>query len=149
MIALGFHHFGLSAQGSRQTVYHLQAAIAAVHAGTEDPARTPWEYILALYDELLSLTKSPVVAPNRAVALSKVQEAEAALAAIAPLDGELALGGYYLLPAVKARLLTEAGDRNGAAAAYRQALARPCTEPERRFLTRRLSRVENETAEPA
>jgi RNA polymerase sigma-70 factor (ECF subfamily) len=79
-----------------------------------------------------------VVALNRAVALSRTRGAAAALAAIAPLESEPLLNGYYLLPSVKARFLTEIGDRPGAAAAYREALARPCTEPERRFLIRRL-----------
>ena len=134
LTALGFHHFGESAEGPVKTPYHVQAAIAAVHAGTAEAAHTPWDRILALYDELLAMTSSPVVALNRAVALSKVSGPVAALAAIAPLDAEPALSGYYLLPAVKGRLLMEAGDPAGAAAAYRAALERPCAEPERRFL---------------
>jgi len=134
LTALGFHHFGESAEGPVKTPYHVQAAIAAVHAGTAEAAHTPWDRILALYDELLAMTSSPVVALNRAVALSKVSGPVDALAAIAPLDAEPALAGYYLLPAVKGRLLMEAGDPAGAAAAYRAALERPCAEPERRFL---------------
>jgi RNA polymerase sigma-70 factor, ECF subfamily len=139
LTALGFQHFGLSAEGPVKTAYHVQAAIAAIHAGTADGAGTPWDRILTLYDELLSMTSSPVVALNRVVALSKVSGALPAVAALEPLEAEPVLAGYYLLPAVKGRLLMEAGDAVGAAAAYREALRRPCTEPERRFLVRRLT----------
>jgi RNA polymerase sigma-70 factor (ECF subfamily) len=138
LIALGFRHFGESSEGPHKTAYHLQAAIAAVHAGTTDPTATPWQRILALYDELLEMTGSPVVALNRVVALSRVRGAAAALAAIAPLENDPALTGYYLLPSVKGRLLTEVGQLEPAAAAYRDALQKPCTEPERRFILRRL-----------
>ena len=84
------------------------------------------------------MTHSPVVALNRAVALSRVHGAATALAAIAPLESAPALAEYYLLPSVKARLLADIGDHAGAAASYREALSQPCTEPERRFLIRRL-----------
>jgi RNA polymerase sigma-70 factor (ECF subfamily) len=142
LIGLGFRHLARSAEGAVQTAYHLQAAIAAVHAGTRDPDRTAWDRILSLYDELFALTRSPVVALNRAVALSRVQGAHAALAAIAPLEAEPALASYYLLPSIKGRLLAELGRTDEAAAAYRLALQRPCTEPERRFLLRRLQETE-------
>jgi RNA polymerase sigma-70 factor (ECF subfamily) len=141
LIALGFLHFGASSEGPRKTSYHLQAAIAAVHAGTTDPVATPWARILDLYDELLDMTASPVVALNRAVALSKVAGPVAALGAIAPLETEPALAAYYLLPSVKGRLLMEVGDATGAAAAYHEALKRSCTEPERRFIVRRLAEL--------
>jgi len=138
LITLGFRHFAESAAGPVQTAYHFQAAIAAVHAGTANSADTPWDRILALYDDLLALSRSPIVALNRAVALSRVHGPLAALAAIEPLDAEPALADYYLLPSVRARLLAEVGDIRGAAKAYREALERSCTEPERRFLIGRL-----------
>jgi RNA polymerase sigma-70 factor (ECF subfamily) len=75
---------------------------------------------------------------NRAVALSRVHGPAAALEVIAPLENAPALAGYYLLPSVKARLLADIGDHSSAAASYRDALSRSCTEPERRFLIRRL-----------
>lgn len=142
LIALGFRHFAESASGPVETAYHLQAAIAAVHAGTTNPADTPWDRILALYDALLAMTGSPIVALNRAVALAQVRGPLAALAAIEPLETEPALGEYYLLPSVKARLLAEIGDHPRAADSYRQALELPCSEPERRFLLRRLQILE-------
>ncbi len=98
--------------------------------------------MLSLYDDLLVLNPSPVVALNRAVALSKVAGPARALEAIAALESDPALANYYLLPAVKGRLLAEMGDRARAAAAFRAALERPCSEPERRWLVRRLAEVE-------
>jgi RNA polymerase sigma-70 factor, ECF subfamily len=141
LVAMGFAHMERSAQGPAMTVYHLQAAIAAVHAGAQRPHETRWSEILALYDHLIALNPSPVIALNRAVALSRVAGATAGLEALAPLDREPALANYYLLPSVRGRLLAELGDRDGAVEAYRQALDRPCSEPERRFLQRRLRQL--------
>jgi RNA polymerase sigma-70 factor (ECF subfamily) len=121
------------------SAYHIQAAIAAVHAAE---TVTPWDAVLRLYDDLLALNPSSVVALNRAVALSKVSGPAAAVEAIAGLENDPALANYYLLPAVKGRLLAEIGDREGAASAFRTALERPCSEPERRWLVRRLAEVE-------
>ena len=141
LIAVGFHHFGLSASGPVETAYHLQAAIAAAHAGTREASATPWRQILDLYDHLLAVCPTPVVVLNRAVALSKIEGAAAALDAIRPLDDDPALRGYYLLPSVKGRLLEDLQRPREAAEAYREALSRPCSEPERRFLVGRLGRV--------
>ncbi len=138
LVALGFAHFERSAEGPQISVYHLQAAIAAVHAGAATPAETRWPEILGLYDQLLALQPSPIVALNRAVALSRVSGPRAALALLDSLAGEPALANYYLLPSVKARLLAELGQHRAAAESYRSALERPCSEPERRFLLRRL-----------
>jgi RNA polymerase sigma-70 factor (ECF subfamily) len=139
LIALGFTHLDRSAAGHVMSAYHIQAAIAAVHAAE---TVTPWDAVLRLYDDLLALNPSSVVALNRAVALSKVSGPAAAVEAIAGLENDPALANYYLLPAVKGRLLAEIGDRGGAASAFRAALERPCSEPERRWLVRRLAEVE-------
>jgi RNA polymerase sigma-70 factor (ECF subfamily) len=138
LVALGFLHLERSAEGPEVTAYHVQAAIAAVHAGAATPDQTGWPEILTLYDDLLAMNPSPVIALNRAVALSRVAGVKAALEAIAPLERDPALAGYYLLPSVKGGLLKNLGDLEGAAACYRTALDLRCTEPERRFLRRRL-----------
>ncbi len=138
LVSLGFNHLERSAEGPALTEYHVQAAIAAVHAGAESPQATRWHDILALYDDLVSLNPSPVVKLNRAVAMSRVSGPAAALEAISTLEHEPSLANYYLLPSVKGRLLAEMGDRPGAAACFRAALERPCSEPERRFLARKL-----------
>jgi RNA polymerase sigma factor (sigma-70 family) len=142
LIALGFHHLELSADGPVVTPYHVQAAIASIHARSTDAGATPWPEILAHYDDLLEIHASPVVALNRIVALARVDGPRVALDALAPLEHEPALAGYYLLPSVKAQLLAETGDRDGAAACYRVALQCPCSAPERRLLLRRLQALD-------
>jgi RNA polymerase sigma-70 factor (ECF subfamily) len=143
LITLGFDHLDRSAEGPDMTAYHVQAAIAAVHASASSPEETRWPEILTLYDDLLALNPSPVIALNRAVALSRVAGVQEALTVVAALEDDPALTNYYLLPSVKGRLLSDLGNRAAAAACYRAALALPCTEPERRFLLRRLSECES------
>ena len=140
LVAMGFAHLERSAEGSIVTPYHVQAAIAALHARAETLEETRWPEIAALYDQLAMLNPSPVVLLNRAVAISRVQGSSAALAAIAPLEQPLA--GYFLLHCVKARFLADLGDLPAAAAAYRAALDRPCSEPERRFVHRKIAALE-------
>lgn len=138
LLALGFTHLEKSAEGRRMSVYHVQAAIAAVHARAESVATTASSEILSLYDDLFSLNPSPIVALNRAVALSQVAGPAAALKAIAPFESDPALAGYYLLPAMKAKWLAQLGNHAAAARSYEDALQRRCSEPEQRFLQRRL-----------
>jgi len=143
LVALGFAHFERSAEGTHISEYHVQAAIAAVHARSEKAGPNEWRHILSLYDDLTLLNPSPVIRLNRAVALSRVDGPAAGLAAIAALEDEPALANYYLLPAVTAHLQTELGERDRAIASYERALERPCTEPERRFLRTRLKALQH------
>lgn len=142
LIALGFHHFTESAEGHSVSSYHMQAAISAVYAGTLRTGKIDWQRILSLYDQLMEISPSPVIALNRAVAVSKVDGPEAALAALRPLTEDRTLRNYYLLPAVRGRLLLDLNDREAAADCFRQALDRPCSEPEKRFLRRKLAECE-------
>ena len=138
LIALGFAHFERSAEGDQLTSYHVQAAIAAAHAGAYRSDATPWPAILDLYDQLMELHGSPLIALNRAVAVWKVHGTDAALLALESLESEPALASYYLLPAVRGRLLADKGDVDAARRAFASALDRPCSEPERRLLQRRM-----------
>ena len=113
--------------------YVLQAAIASLHA--EDPV--DWAELVALYRELAHLTGSPVVELNGAAA---VAESEGAAAALAIVDG-LDLDGYLYLHSTRAELLSRLGRTDEARAAYRRALSLARTEPERRFLERKSSRL--------
>ena len=148
LVALGFAHLERSAEGPVMTGYHAQAAIAAVHAGAERAESTDWTRILSLYDELVRLNPSPVIQLNRAVALSRVAGPAAALAALEPLASDPALAQYYLLPSVTARLLAELGDHERAIVSYQKALELPCSEPEHRFLRRRLDLLVKDPREP-
>jgi RNA polymerase sigma-70 factor, ECF subfamily len=110
--------------------YQLQAAINAVHADAPTLPQTDWPQILALYDQLLAVAPTPVVALNRAVAVGEVHGPAAALA----LVGELELDGYHLFHATRADLLRRLGRHREAAAAYRRAAALAPTDAERAFL---------------
>jgi RNA polymerase sigma-70 factor (ECF subfamily) len=138
LISLGFHHFDRSMAGEDISEYHVQAAIAATHARASVSASIDWPLILHLYDQLLAINPSPVVELNRAVAVAKVRGAAEALAAIALLEKDPKLRDYYLLLAVRGHLLLELGRRAEAAASFRAALKCHCSEPERRFLKRKL-----------
>jgi RNA polymerase sigma-70 factor, ECF subfamily len=115
--------------------YQLQAAINAVHSDAPAAAATDWWQILALYDQLLALTPTPVVALNRAVAVAEVEGPEAALALVDDLD--LDLDGHHVFHAVRADLLRRLGRDGEAAAAYAVALEHSDNAAERAFLERR------------
>jgi RNA polymerase sigma-70 factor, ECF subfamily len=113
--------------------YQLQAAIQAVHSDAATPADTDWAQVLALYDQLLAVAPTPVVALNRAVAVAEVCGPAVALAIVNGLD----LPRSALLPAVRADLLRRLGRLPEAAAAYDAALALTTNEAEAAFLRRR------------
>ena len=143
LIAMGFHYFDLSMAGEQVSEYHAQAAIAATHARAESLHAVDWPAILELYDQLLAISgASPVVALNRAVAVAKVHGAAEGLAAIADLSGNPQLRDYYLLLAVRGHLLLELERREEAAECLRAALECRCSEPERRFLRRKLEQCQ-------
>jgi RNA polymerase sigma-70 factor, ECF subfamily len=110
--------------------YQLQAAINAVHAEAPTVEATDWSQIVALYDQLLALAPTPVVALNRAIAIGELQGPAVALA----LVDELALDTYYPFHATRADLLWRLGRHPEAASAYRRAAALAPTDAERDFL---------------
>ncbi|MBI5105440.1 MAG: RNA polymerase sigma factor [Solirubrobacterales bacterium] len=116
----------------------LQAAIAALHAQAPSAEQTDWPQVLTLYDELLRVWPSAVVALNRAVALAMVEGPEAALAVVEDLERDGRLAGYRYLPSTKAELLHRLGRDAEAAEAYRAALALSDNAAERAFLQERL-----------
>jgi RNA polymerase sigma-70 factor (ECF subfamily) len=139
LIALGFRHFDRSLTGDEVSEFHVQAAIAATHARAPDPKAMDWPVILRLYDQLLEINPSPVVALNRAVAVAKAHGAAEALRVIEPLDDDPKLRTYYLRLAVRGHLLLELGWREEARACFEKALECQCSEPERRFLRKKLA----------
>lgn len=121
--------------------YTLQAAIAAVHAEAPSTAETDWTRIVGLYDLLLRVDPSPVVALNRAVAVAMRDGPAQGLELVEELlkGGELA--DYHLAHAARADLCRRLGKSREARASYERALALTKQEPERRFLKRRLSEL--------
>jgi RNA polymerase sigma-70 factor, ECF subfamily len=121
--------------------FALQAAIAALHAQAPTYDETDWPQIVQLYDVLLGVWSSPVVALNRAVALALAEGPAAGLGAIDQLDAP-ALAGYPYLPAARADLLRRLERFDEAADAYQAALALADNAAEREFLTERLAQVQ-------
>ncbi len=113
--------------------FQIQAAIAAVHSDSATAEETDWSQILQLYDQLMVMAPTPVVALNRAVAVAEVEDVGAALL---ELDG-LELDGYHLFHATRAELLHRSGDVEAADSAYAEALALVSNQAERRFLEER------------
>ncbi len=110
--------------------YQLQAAINAVHADAATVEQTDWSQVVALYDHLLEVAPTPVVALNRAIAIGEVHGPAAALALVDELD----LDNYHPFHATRADLLRRLGRHREAAAAYQRAAAMAPTDAERDFL---------------
>jgi RNA polymerase sigma-70 factor (ECF subfamily) len=110
--------------------YQIQAAIHAVHTDAATPEHTDWTQILTLYDQLLALAPTPVIALNRAIAVAEVHGPETAL----PLVDQLDLDGYYAFHATRADLLHRLGRQTEATTAYQRAAALAPTHAERDFL---------------
>jgi RNA polymerase sigma-70 factor, ECF subfamily len=121
--------------------FRLQAGVAALHAVAPTAAATDWRRILALYDRLMEVAGSPVVALNRAVAVAMVEGPAAGLELMDALAASGDLDGYHLLHAGRADLLRRLGRGPEAATAYRRALALATNPVEQAFLTRRLGEV--------
>jgi RNA polymerase sigma-70 factor (ECF subfamily) len=121
------------------TPYAVQAAIAALHAQADSYHDTDWRQIAGLYDVLMRLQPSPVIALNHAAAISMVDGPQAALNLVDSLAAREKLAGYHLLPAVRADLLAKLGRGQEARDAYREAIALSRLDPERRWLERRLA----------
>ena len=118
--------------------YQAQAAIAAVHAEARRAEDTDWPQILALYGVLTALAPGPVVTLNEIVAIAMVDGPQEALVRLAA--AEPALAGYHRVHAVRAHLLEQAGDRDGARACYRRAAELTLSVPERQYLLARAAR---------
>ncbi len=138
LIARGLFHLARSAAGEDITEYHLQAGIAACHAAAKDYQSTDWPQILALYDQLVDLDDSPVVALNRAVALAQVQGPQAGIAAVGAIHNLQTLESYYLLYAVLAEFEGQLSHFPAAAAHLRKAIQLTEMKSEQALLARRL-----------
>ncbi len=129
---------------NRPGPFQIQAAIAAVHSDATTADETDWGQILKLYDQLMVLMPTPVVALNRAVAVAEVEGVQQALALLEGLD----LDRYHLLHATRAELLRRTGEVDAADAAYAQALSLVTNHAERRFLEERRRTNASERTNP-
>jgi RNA polymerase sigma-70 factor (ECF subfamily) len=119
---------------NRPGPYQIQAAIAAVHSDAATAADTDWAQVLALYDQLLAVAPTAVVALNRGVAVAELHGPAAGLAEIDRLD----LPGYHLFHAARADLLSRLGRMDEARTAYERALELATNPAEQAFLAGRL-----------
>jgi RNA polymerase sigma-70 factor (ECF subfamily) len=115
--------------------YQILAAINAVHTSARDLRDTDWSQVVALYDQLVRLDPSPIVALNRAIAVAELDGPEVALAAVDQLDGKLA--GYHAYHAARADLLRRMGRSQESRAAYDKAIELAGNTAETAYLTRR------------
>jgi RNA polymerase sigma-70 factor (ECF subfamily) len=117
--------------------YALQAAIAGQHCQAPSAESTDWRQIVGLYDLLLQVQPSPIVALNRAVAVAMAESPQAGLTIVAALTASNDLDNYHLLHATRADLLRRMGSSAEAAKSYKRALELVTNDTERRYLERR------------
>jgi RNA polymerase sigma-70 factor, ECF subfamily len=138
-IAEGLALLDKAMRHARPGAYQIQAAIAALHARAKTPAGTDWAQIALLYESLERLQPSPVITLNRAVAVSKTQGPEAALAVIAPLAEPL--DGYFHFHGLKGALLTQLGHAAEARESFNRAIALANTPAEADHIRNHLDRL--------
>ncbi len=141
MIHLGVLHMEQAARGDKLSAYHLQAEIAAMHSTTEHFTLTNWENILALYDLLSEKQPTPVVLINRAVAVAQIKGPAAGLDALKAIPVDSQTERYPFLHAAEGEFHSRLGHFNEAKISFHRALEFARTEPQQRFLLRKLAAV--------
>lgn len=129
----------LSASGTELTAYHIEAAIASVHAAAPRAEDTDWSRIISLYDALMRLNASPIVALNRAIAVAQRDGPERGLDAIKAIANLDRLANYPFYPAALGELELRSGNAERARAHVQEALAKARNPMERRFFEQRLA----------
>jgi RNA polymerase sigma-70 factor (ECF subfamily) len=137
LIATGLMHLDRSARGPVVSSYHLEAAIAAAHAAAPSIEQTDWDQIVTLYDRLLALAPSPVVALNRAIAIGQRDGAERGLEALLAIDDPGRLRRYPFYAAAMGEMALRLGKVDAARGLFTQAAAAGRNAAERQYLQRR------------
>jgi predicted RNA polymerase sigma factor len=143
MIARGMFHLAQSAAGEEITEYHLQAGIAACHDAAKDYESTDWRQILSLYDRLIALDGSPVVALNRAIVVATIHGPKAGLEAVEAIPDFNKLSSYYLLYAVLGEFAMRLNNLQAATEHFRRSFELAETKSEQAFLSKRLQSCAN------
>jgi RNA polymerase sigma factor (sigma-70 family) len=141
MIARGLYHLMQSTAGDEASEYHLQAAIAACHCAAQDYRSTDWPRILSLYDRLIEMDNSPIVALNRAVAIANVHGPRAGIEAVECIHDRQQLDCYYLLYAVLGEFEADLDHRQAAMKHFRKALELATIQSEQMFLSKKLEEL--------
>jgi RNA polymerase sigma factor (sigma-70 family) len=148
MIARGMFHLMRSTTGAEISEYHFQAGITACHCAAKDYESTDWKQILSLYDRLIELDESPVIALNRAVAVANVRGPAAGIEAIKAIKNRAQLDSYYLFYVVLGELEADLGNRQAAVNNFRKSMALATIKSEQKFLARRLRDLEDRAESP-
>jgi RNA polymerase sigma-70 factor (ECF subfamily) len=141
MIARGFQHLAAARNEQAVTPLHLEAGIASVHAASPSWGATDWAALGSYYDALHEIAPSPVVAINRAIALSMTRGADAGLEALAPLAAQKTVARYLPYHLTIGDLELKRGRRAAARAAFAQALSLPMSMQERKLVEAKLQRA--------
>jgi len=134
LLAEGLALLGRSASGASVSQYHVEAAIAACHTTVTNPAETDWSKVVQLYDALISIVPSPVVALNRAIAIAQVEGPERGLAEITVIANRERLAAYPFYPAAMGELELRRGRHAEARQHFQAAVALARNPAERTFL---------------
>ena len=148
LVVEGQKLLNLSATGTELSEYHVEAGIAATHAAAERAEATDWNSIVSLYDMLMTLGPSPVVALNRAIAVGELEGPERGLEELRAIAEVEKLGAYPFYPAALGELELRQGRREIAREHFRAALALARNPMERRFLEQRVEACEGEETGP-
>ena len=140
-ILWGIHFLSRASNGVNISEYHLEAAIASFYSTAKSFRETDWESILTLYDLLIKVNRSPIVALNRLVVLEKVKGAEAALKEIQKLEKEKSLRNSYLLYSIKADFQLSLNNRKDAKQLLKQAIQLTGNIIEKKFLQKKLAGI--------
>jgi len=138
LLSEGLELLDRAATGDELSEYHLEAGIAAVHAAARRPEETRWAEIVPLYDALLGIRPSPVVALGRAIAIAELEGAERGLAELRAIEGRERLSAYPFYPAAFGEFELRAGRPAAAREHFRRARALARNPAERSFLEQRL-----------
>jgi RNA polymerase sigma factor (sigma-70 family) len=149
LVAEGLKLLELSAAGRKLTEYHVEAAIAAVHAAASRTEDTDWQAIVSLYDSLMAISPSPIVALNRAIAVAQSEGPERGLAEIGAIADRDRLATYPFYTAALGELELRRGRGGAAREHFRAALALARNPMERRFLERRVDACERDNGRAA
>jgi RNA polymerase sigma-70 factor (ECF subfamily) len=144
MIHRGLLHLERAAAGEKLSTYHLQAEIAAIHANTDEFTLTNWKQILELYDLLAEKQPTPVVLTNRAVAVAEVRGPVEGLAALAMISVDGQSARYPFLFLAEGEFHRRIDHLDDATRCFNLALECARTEPERRFIQKKLARMGSE-----
>jgi RNA polymerase sigma-70 factor (ECF subfamily) len=138
LIDEGLHFLDLSAVGAELTEYHVEAAIASVHAAAARIEETDWAKIVGLYDSLMRIHPSPVVALNRAIAISQLEGPERGLAELERIEDRERLDAYPFYAAAFGELEMRRGRYEAGREHFRRAVSLARNDMERRFLTAKM-----------